>query len=99
MTEGGRRIRLTRSPPFIPSSTGQFDRTRKIDRPLQILPGGYMSVFTSGTGWTQVTAQKSGELAAAGDDPKGKKRGDKDYGRLTRYGRERRTDVALNLVE
>jgi hypothetical protein len=70
---------------FIPHSTGQFDRHKKIDAPLKLLPGGYMSVFTSGKGWSQVTARKSGRLAAAGNDPK-KRMG---FGRLTKYGRDR----------
>ncbi|MGZ6729381.1 MAG: hypothetical protein ACXVFC_08775, partial [Gaiellaceae bacterium] len=70
---------------FIPGSTGQFDRNEKIQRPLQLLSGGYMSVFVSGRGWTQITARETGELAAAGADPKGKQ----GFGRLTKYGRDR----------
>ena len=47
-----------------------------------------MSVFTSGKGWTQITAQKkTGQIAAAGDDPKG----EKGYSRLAKYGRDRLT--------
>jgi hypothetical protein len=76
---------------FIPGSSGQFDHNKKIDEPLKILPGGYMSVFTSGRGWTQITARKTGELAAAGEDPKSKK----GFGRLTRYGRDRQTDARV----
>jgi hypothetical protein len=71
---------------FIPGSTGQFDHNKRITQPLQLLPGGYMSVFTSGKGWTQITARETGELVAAGTDPKGKKK----YGRLTKYGRDRK---------
>jgi len=70
---------------FIPGSTGQFDRNKKIDAPLKLLPGGYMSVFTSGKGWTQINAHKGGELVAAGDDPKSKQ----GFSRLARYGRDR----------
>ena len=71
---------------FIPGSTGQFDRNQKIDQPLQLLAGGYMSVFTSGKGWTQITAQKkSGQIVAAGDDPTDKK----GFSSLARYGRDR----------
>ena len=70
---------------FIPGSTGQFDFTKQIDQPLKILSGGYMSVFTSGHGWTQITAQTTGELVAAGEDPKDKK----GYSRLSKYGRDR----------
>lgn len=80
---------------FIPGSTGQFDRNKKIDQPLKILPGGYMSVFTSGQGWTQITARTTGELAAAGDDPKDKK----GFGRLTRYGRDRSTDTQVEWAD
>jgi hypothetical protein len=70
---------------FIPGSTGQFDRHKKIDRPLQVLPGGYMSVYTPGRGWLQMGATKRRRVAVLGDDPKGKGR----YGRLTKYGRAR----------
>jgi hypothetical protein len=80
---------------FIPGSTGQLDKTGKIDRPLKLLSGGYMSVFTSGKGWTQINARKTGELVAAGADPKGKQ----SYGRLTKYGRDRLQDVAVEWEE
>src|SRR5262249_35277776 len=70
---------------FIAGSAGQFDRHKKIDRPLQVLPGGYMSVFTPGRGWLQMGATKGRRVAVLGDDPKGKGR----YGRLTKYGRAR----------
>lgn len=43
---------------FIPKSTGQFDRHKKIDEPLKILPDGYMSVFTPGRGWLQKGPKK-----------------------------------------
>jgi hypothetical protein len=71
---------------FVPGSTGQFDRHKKIDRPLQVLPGGYMSVYTPGRGWRQMGATKGRRVAVLCDDPKGKGR----YGRLTKYGRARR---------
>jgi hypothetical protein len=70
---------------FIPGSTGQFDRNKKIDEPLKILPGGYMSVYTPGRGWRQVGARKGRRVAVLGDDPK--KKG--QFGRLTKYGRTR----------
>jgi hypothetical protein len=43
-----------------PDST-QFDFQKQIQRPLQLLAGGYIGVFdlTSGTGWHQVTADKT----------------------------------------
>jgi hypothetical protein len=70
---------------FIPGSTGQFDRNQKIDEPLKILPGGYMSVFTPGGGWRQIGAKKGGRVAVLGNDPKTKGQ----FGRLTKYGRSR----------
>ena len=70
---------------FIPKSTGQFDRNKKIDAPLKILPGGYMSVFTATGGWKQIGARKGGRVARLGQDPK--KKG--QFGRLTKYGRDR----------
>jgi hypothetical protein len=70
---------------FIPGSTGQFDRCKKIDEPLKILPGGYMSVFTPGGGWRQIGAKKGRRVAVLKHDPK--KKG--QYGRLTKYGRSR----------
>lgn len=76
---------------FIPGSTGKFDRNGKIDQPLQLLPGGYMSVFVSGKGWTQIQAKETGELVAAGSDPKGKQ----GFGRLSKYGRDRSEDLAV----
>ena len=70
---------------FIPGSTGQFDRNKKIDEPLKILPGGYMSVFTPGGGWRQIGAKKGARAAVLGNDPKAKGQ----FGRLTKYGRTR----------
>ena len=74
---------------FIPGSTGQFDRNKKIDEPLKILPGGYMSVFTPGGGWRQIGAKKGRRVAVLGHDPK--KKG--QYGRLTKYGRSRPVEL------
>jgi hypothetical protein len=79
---------------FIPGSTGQFDWNKKIDRPLKLLPGGYMSVFVSGKGWTQVTAQKSGEVVVAGKDT-----GKTAYGRLLKYGRTREASLEWSLED
>ena len=41
-----------------PGST-QFDYQSHIQKPFDLLPGGYISVFdvTAGTGWQQITAQ------------------------------------------
>ena len=74
---------------FIPGSTGQFDRCKKIDEPLKILPGGYMSVFTPGGGWRQIGAKKGRRVAVLKHDPK--KKG--QYGRLTKYGRTRPVEL------
>jgi len=38
---------------FRKPNSAQFDYARKVKRPFQILPGGYMSVFKNGR-WTQV---------------------------------------------
>jgi hypothetical protein len=38
---------------FRKPNSAQFDHARRVKRPFQILPGGYMSVFKSGR-WTQV---------------------------------------------
>jgi hypothetical protein len=40
-----------------PGST-RFDHARKVNRPFQILPGGYMSVFKNGK-WTQAYGSKA----------------------------------------
>jgi hypothetical protein len=76
---------------FIPGSSGKFDWNGKIDRPLRLLSGGYMSVFVSGKGWTQIQANEKGALVAAGSDPKGKE----GFGRLSKYGRDRLQDASV----
>jgi len=38
---------------FRKPDSAQFDYARKVKRPFQILPGGYMSVFKNGR-WTQL---------------------------------------------
>ena len=45
---------------FRAQGSTQFDRMNKIQSPLQLLPGGYIGVFsvTDGTGWQQQTAEK-----------------------------------------
>ena len=45
---------------FRPEGSTQFDRMNKIHTPLQLLTGGYIGIFnvTSGSGWTQQTAEK-----------------------------------------
>jgi hypothetical protein len=45
---------------FRPEGT-QFDRMNRIEKPLQLLSGGYIGVFsvTEGTGWQQQTAEKN----------------------------------------
>jgi hypothetical protein len=43
---------------FIPGHPGPvYDKMKHCTTPLQILQGGYMSVFVSGKGWTQIDAQ------------------------------------------
>jgi hypothetical protein len=45
---------------FHAEGSTQFDRMNKMQNPFQLLAGGYIGVFnvTSGTGWTQQTAEK-----------------------------------------
>jgi hypothetical protein len=45
---------------FRAESSTQFDRTNKIQKPFQLLAGGYIGVFNirSGGGWQQLTAEK-----------------------------------------
>jgi hypothetical protein len=40
-----------------PGST-RFDHCQKINQPFQLLPGGYIGVWTPQTGWTQLNADK-----------------------------------------
>jgi hypothetical protein len=42
---------------FIPGAPGPYDHAHHCSKPLEILSGGYMSIFVSGRGWTQVNAQ------------------------------------------
>lgn len=65
---------------FIPGSTGHFDYARHCDKPLEILAGGYMSVFTSGSGWSQI---------GHSDKEYSKNKAKHGFGRLERYGRDR----------
>lgn len=80
---------------FIPGSTGQFDWTKSINMPLKLLSGGYMSVFVSGKGWTQIYADKvSGETKEVALDAKDKK----GLSRAERYARPRNDyGFSLNL--
>jgi hypothetical protein len=45
---------------FMPGFPGPFDQAGHCTKPLQVLKGGYISVFdvTRGTGWQQITAEK-----------------------------------------
>jgi hypothetical protein len=45
---------------FRAEASTQFDRTNRMQHPFQLLPGGYIGVFTvgSGSGWQQETAEK-----------------------------------------
>jgi hypothetical protein len=45
---------------FRSEGSTQFDRMSKIEKPLQLLTGGYIGVFNvaSGSGWQQITAEK-----------------------------------------
>jgi hypothetical protein len=43
---------------FRTSGSTQFDKQNQIQKPFDLLPGGYIGIFdvTAGTGWTQLTA-------------------------------------------
>lgn len=81
---------------FIPGSEGYIlDHAKHITRPLSILPGGYMSVFVSGQGWTQIYADKANGKISQVKDAEDKTQ----YGRLLKYGRRRnRVVVSDSLV-
>lgn len=80
---------------FVPGSTGRFDRNGEIDRPLKVLPGGYLSVLTVGQGWTTLIAQTSGKLVEAGHDPRNRS----EYDRLSKSGRWRPESAAVTWKE
>jgi len=45
---------------FMPGYPGPYDQQGHCDKPLTLLPGGYISVWRPGTGWSQVTARSDG---------------------------------------
>lgn len=49
---------------FRPPKSAQFDLRKQIDRPLQVLPGGYIGIFdiAAGTGWQQISAPERLDL-------------------------------------
>lgn len=62
---------------FQPGFPGPYDKCEHVTKPLQVLSGGYVSVFTSGKGWTQYQ-QKGAELVEVerdGSDPRFRDRG------------------------
>jgi len=52
---------------FWPAGATQFDFQKKIDKPFDLLPGGYIGVFDvrAGTGWQQLTADAPVDTASA----------------------------------
>jgi hypothetical protein len=52
---------------FRAEGQGPFDRQNRIEKPFQLLPGGYIGVYdvTRGSGWTQLTAKLAGQPAMA----------------------------------
>jgi hypothetical protein len=74
---------------FIPGHPGPvYDKAKHCTAPLQLLPGGYMSVFVSGHGWTQIFAQK--DTHQAEEVPmSAKSEGKGPYSRPERYARDR----------
>lgn len=67
---------------FWQDAKGQYDYKGHCTEPLQILEGGYMSIYEEGRGWTQVT-QKNGQLVEVPLDEKGQ------HTRPVKYGRAR----------
>jgi hypothetical protein len=60
---------------FIPGHPGpRFDQAQHCHTPLHILPGGYMSIYVSGHGWTQVNAEHV-EVIKDAADPRFRPRG------------------------
>lgn len=78
---------------FVPGSEAYvLDHCHAVDKPLQILPGGYMSVFTSGHGWSQIYARtvEEGKIVDVTGSPTKKGKANK-FSRLHRYGRKRQS--------
>jgi hypothetical protein len=72
---------------FIPGHLGPvYDHAKHCTKPLQLLSGGYMSVYVSGHGWSQITAEK-GEIIDIGIDAKKDIKG--HYSRPEAYARDR----------
>jgi len=55
---------------FRKAGSAQFDYLKKVRRPFQILPGGYMSVFKGGR-WTQVFGSRAKARRFAREDRRG----------------------------
>jgi hypothetical protein len=74
-----------------PGST-RFDHLNKVNRPFQILPGGYMPVFVNGK-WTQIFGSKAKAERFAREDRRGHR---STYrGRANRMEQSRRTRVSV----
>jgi len=76
---------------FVPGSEGYvLDHCKKVTTPLDILPGGYMSVFTSGHGWSQVYARTTEEGKIVDVTGSQTKKGtSRKFTRSHKYGRDR----------
>ena len=55
---------------FRKPGSARFDQMRKVKRPFQILPGGYMSVFKNGR-WTQIFGSKAKQRRFQLEDRRG----------------------------
>jgi len=75
-----------------PGST-QFDKRNQIQKPFDLLPGGYIGIFdvTSGTGWTQLTAAHGRH--AKGTRPERARVGSRRERRRTPRDQWRRSEV------
>jgi hypothetical protein len=75
---------------FIPGAGSKYDFMGHISKSLQILAGGYMSVFTSGKGWSQIYAEKVSPTTTRFRKPSlDEEKVVETYSRLARYARDR----------
>jgi hypothetical protein len=81
-------VRIVRTP-----GSTQFDKQNQIQKPFDLLPGGYIGIFdvTSGTGWTQLTAAHGRH--AKGTRPERARVGSRRERRRTPRDQWRRSEV------
>jgi len=45
---------------FEPTETDRIDFKKRVSKPMELAPGGYVSVLDPASGWTQITAEGAG---------------------------------------